>query len=283
MNNEQIMGGYESGPLQTHRNDTWWLEPLLTGLGFLGFVIYTTWAMFQGDYYWFSGGHAGFGGYLSPFYSPLIFIEENAAGSAPLLHAWFGSWPKWMPDLIPVTPAILILAGPLSFRLSCYYYRKFYYRSYFLSPPACAVSGITQKDYKGETTLLIIQNLHRFTLYIAIGFVAVLSYDAFLSFFRDGTIGVGVGSIILLLNPIFLAGYTFGCHAFRHLSGGNQDCFTCPSGKEKMRFKIWQGVSWLNGRHMFWAWISMVWVALTDIYVRLVSRGIWMDFSTWGN
>jgi hypothetical protein len=142
---------------------------------------------------------------------------------------------------------------------------------------------VPQKDYKGETVLLVVQNLHRFTLYIAIGFVAVLSYDAFLSFFRDGKIGVGVGSIILLLNPIFLAGYTFGCHAFRHLSGGRHDCFTCPKGKEKVRFKIWQSVSWLNGKHMFWAWISMVWVALTDIYVRLVSKGIWTDFSTWGN
>jgi hypothetical protein len=239
--------------------------------------------MFQGNYYWWSAGSEGFGGYLSPFYSPLLFIEESVAGSAPLLHAWFGSWPDWMPNLIPVTPAVLILAGPLSFRLTCYYYRKFYYRSYFLSPPACAVSGVAQKDYKGETALFVIHNLHRFTLYVAIGFVVVLSYDAFLSFFRDGKFGVGVGSIILLLNPIFLAGYVFGCHAFRHLSGGRQDCFTCPQGKEKVSFKIWRGVSWLNGRHMLWAWISMIWVALGDIYIRLVAKGYWTDFNTWGN
>jgi hypothetical protein len=61
------------------------------------------------------------------------------------------------------------------------------------------------------------------------------------------------------------------------------ECFTCPQGKEKVSFKIWQGVSWLNGRHMFWAWISMIWVALGDIYVRLVAKGYWTDFSTWGN
>ena len=153
MNNHLKTGGYTAGLFQTHRSDIWWLEPLLTGLGFLSFVIYTTWAMFQGDYYWFSAGSEGFGGYLSPFYSPLLFIEESAAGSAPLLHAWFGPWPNWMPILIPVTPAILILAGPLSFRLTCYYYRKFYYRSYFLSPPACSVAGVPLKDYKGETAL----------------------------------------------------------------------------------------------------------------------------------
>ena len=283
MNNQQSLGGYKEGLFQTNRSDYWWIEPLLTGLGFLGFVIYTTWAMFQGNYYWWSAGNEGFGGYLSPFYSPLLFIEQSIAGAAPIAHAWFGPWPDWMPNLIPITPAILILAGPLSFRMTCYYYRKFYYRAYLLSPPACAVMGISQKKYKGETTLLMIQNIHRYTLYIAIGFVLVLSYDAILAFFRNGKFGIGVGTVILLLNPILLAGYTFGCHAFRHLSGGNQNCFTCPQGKEKIRYKIWQGVTKLNNRHMFWAWISMIWVAFTDIYVRMVSKGHWIDLSTWGN
>ena len=283
MNSQKLLGGYKEGLFQTNRSDYWWIEPLLTGFGFLCFVIYTTWAMFQGNYYWWSGGSEGFGGYLSPFYSPLLFIEQNVAGAAPIAHAWFGSWPDWIPNLIPATPAILILAGPLSFRMTCYYYRKFYYRSYFLSPPSCAVMGITQKNYKGETALLVIQNLHRLTLYIAIGFVLVLSYDAILSFFRNGKLGIGVGSVILFLNPILLAGYTFGCHAFRHLTGGNENCFTCPQGKEKIRYKIWKTVSKLNSRHMFWAWISMIWVAFTDIYVRMVSKGIWIDLNSWGN
>ena len=283
MNNQQSIGGYKEGLFQTNRSDYWWVEPFITGFGFLCFVLYTTWAMFQGNYYWWSSGSEGFGGYLSPFYSPLLFIEQSAAGAAPITHAWFGPWPHWMPNLIPVTPAILILAGPLSFRMTCYYYRKFYYRSYFLSPPACTVGGISHKKYKGETSLLIIQNLHRYTLYIAIGFVLVLSYDAILAFFRNGELGIGVGTVILLLNPIFLAGYTFGCHAFRHLTGGHQDCFTCPQGKEKIRYRIWQGVTKLNSKHMFWAWISMIWVAFTDIYVRMVSKGYWIDLSTWGN
>ena len=266
----------------TQRSDRWWFEPLWTGVGFLCFVIYTTWAMLQGDYYWWSAGVEGFGGYLSPFYSPLIFINPIVNGAAPIDHSWFGSWPEWWPNLIPASPAILILAGPLSFRMTCYYYRKFYYRSYFFSPPACAVMGISQKKYNGETALLVIQNIHRFTLYIAIGFVLVLSYDAMLSFFRNGTFGIGIGTIILLLNPIFLAGYTFGCHAFRHLAGGDQNCFTCLQGKEKIQYKIWKNISKLNNKHMFWAWISMIWVAFTDIYVRMVSKGHWIDLSTWG-
>ena len=267
----------------TQRTDRWWFEPLWTAIGFLCFVIYTTWAMLQGNYYWWSAGVEGFGGYLSPFYSPLIFINPIANGAAPMDHSWFGSWPEWWPNLIPASPAILILAGPLSFRMTCYYYRKFYYRAYFMSPPGCSVKGIRNKKYKGETALLIFQNLHRFTLYIAIGIIFILSYDAILSFFQGGKFGVGVGSIILTINPILLIGYTFGCHAFRHLIGGQKDCFTCPNGKPAFRFRVWKGSSWLNGHHMMWAWISMIWVAFTDIYVRMVSSGYWIDMNTWNN
>ncbi len=267
----------------TQRTDRWWFEPLWTAIGFLCFVIYTTWAMLQGNYYWWSAGVEGFGGYLSPFYSPLIFINPIANGAAPMDHSWFGSWPEWWPNLIPASPAILILAGPLSFRMTCYYYRKFYYRAYFMSPPGCSVKGIRNKKYKGETALLIFQNLHRFTLYIAIGIIFILSYDAILSFFQGGKFGVGVGSIILTINPILLIGYTFGCHAFRHLIGGQKDCFTCPNGKPTFRYRIWKRVSWLNGHHMMWAWISMIWVAFTDIYVRMVSSGYWIDMNTWNN
>ena len=271
------------GFLSNERSDKWWIEPLWTGLGFLCFTIYTTWAMFQANNYWWSNGHGGFGGYLSPFYSPLIFVKEAVSGGAPLDHAWFGSWPSWWPKLIPASPAILILAGPLSFRMTCYYYRKFYYRAYFMSPPGCSVKGIRNKKYKGETALLIFQNLHRFTLYLAIAIIFILSYDAILSFFQNGVFGVGVGTLILTINPILLAGYTFGCHAFRHLTGGNKDCFTCPNGKPTFRYKVWKGVSWLNGRHMMWAWISMIWVAFTDIYIRMVASGQWIDINTWSN
>ena len=271
------------GFLSNERSDRWWIEPLWTGLGFLCFVIYTTWAMFQANNYWWSNGHGGFGGYLSPFYSPLIFVKEAVSGGAPIDHAWFGSWPSWWPKLIPASPAILILAGPLSFRMTCYYYRKFYYRAYFMSPPGCSVKGIKNKNYKGETALLIFQNLHRFTLYLAIAIIFILSYDAILSFFQNGVFGVGVGTLILTINPILLAGYTFGCHAFRHLTGGNKDCFTCPNGKPTFRYKVWKGVSWLNGRHMMWAWISMIWVAFTDIYIRMVASGQWIDINTWNN
>ena len=33
---------------------------------------------------------------------------------------------------------------------------------------------------------------------------------------------------------------------------------------------------------MLWAWVSMIWVALTDLYIMLVSKGIITDYNTWG-
>ena len=32
----------------TSRPDRWWLEPVATALGLLAFVVYSTWAAFQG-------------------------------------------------------------------------------------------------------------------------------------------------------------------------------------------------------------------------------------------
>lgn len=248
----------------------------MTGLGFLAFVVYTTWAMWQADYYWH-------GSYLSPFYSPLLFVKPDLAGAAPVAHAWFGLWPKWWPSFLPPSPAILILLGPLSFRLTCYYYRKFYYRSYFGIPPGCAVTALVQKDYQGETQWLLFQNLHRYTLFIAVFYILVLSYDVLAACFRDGRLGIGVGTIVMLMNVILLSGYTFGCHAWRHLVGGRLKCFSCASGQEHFGHKTWEKVTWLNERHMLWAWMSMIWVGFTDFYIRMVAMGVWKDLNTWGN
>ncbi len=267
-------GGHLVGFATTARTDRWWFAPLLTIVGLGGFAVYATWAAFQGSYY-FSGP------YLSPFYSPLLFVDPAAPGSAPLEHAWLGRWPAWWPSLLPASPAILILIFPLAFRATCYYYRKAYYRSFFAMPPACAVGGIRRGRYRGETGLLLVQNLHRYALYFASLFIFILYDDAFRSFFRDGRLGVGVGSIVLLINPTLLAGYTFGCHSFRHLVGGKLDCFSCD-GSSAFRHGIWSRSSTLNARHMQWAWASLFWVAFSDLYVRLVSMGLLHDFSTWG-
>ena len=80
----------------------------------------------------------------------------------------------------------MILIFPLGFRMSCYYYRKAYYRSFWLSPPACAVAEPHGK-YTGETRLpLILNNVHRWFWYAAVVVACVLSYDVVLTF-RDET------------------------------------------------------------------------------------------------
>ncbi len=270
------------------RTDKWWVEPLLVLLGLGGFIVYSTYAAFQGQYYWWSGGLVeGFGGYLSPFYSPLIYIQETVdgvlvKGAAPIAHALFGPWPEWWPALLPASPAFLILAFPGAFRFTCYYYRGAYYKAFIGTPPACAVSSLPHKPkYSGETFLLIFQNLHRYALYFAIIFLFILSYDAFQAYFQGGKLGIGVGSLVLTLNPIFLGMYTLGCHSFRHLIGGRKDCFSC-CGTGSLQNGVYHKVSWLNSHHKLFAWISLFWVGFSDFYVRMVSMGHITDLNTWG-
>lgn len=225
------------------RRDAWWVEllPVIVVLG--AFSVYATWRAFENNYY-------EWGPYLSPFYSPLLK-------------------PSWW----PFSPAILILGGPLGFRATCYYYRKAYYRAFFLHPPACAVGEGRSHRYHGETAFpLILQNLHRYFLYIALIFLIILWYDAIRAFWFDGRFGVGVGTLVLLLNIILLSLYTFSCHSLRHIVGGKVDCFSCVAFGGP-RHKAWKGLSFLNDRHMLFAWLSLFSVGLADLYVRLVANG----------
>ena len=119
-------------------------------------------------------------------------------------------------------------------------------------------------------------------MYFAVIFFFILSYDAFLAFFNDGKLGFGVGTLVLTINPILLGCYTFGCHSIRHLIGGNLDCYSCNLYQDKVNHSSWKIVTFLNRRHQLFAWLSLVWVGLSDVYVRLVSMGIINDLNTWG-
>lgn len=249
----------------TARTDAWWVRPLVILLVLSSFIVYATWAAFQ-------GAHYSAGPYLSPFYSPVLFGDPA--------HAWFGPQPSWWPLIIPFSPAWLILWAPGGFRLTCYYYRGAYYKSFWADPPACGV-GEPRKTYLGENSFpLILQNTHRFFLYLAIVFVFVLLYDAWKAMWftdpvsNEATFGIGVGTIILTANALLLATYTFSCHSFRHLVGGFIDVL---SGRTVQR-KVYNCVTCLNRRHMYWAWFSLFSVAFADVYVRLVSMGIWTDY-----
>jgi len=250
---------------QTQRRDRWWLQPLLVLLGLSTFIVYSTWAAFQGvHYHW--------GPYLSPFYSPELLGESS--------HSWFGPQPLWWPLWLPWSPAFLILWAPGGFRLTCYYYRGAYYKAFWGDPPSCAV-GELRKGYRGENSFpLIVQNIHRYFFYLALLFICFLAWDAWKAmWFEDPTtgqvsFGVGLGTLILMGNVCLLGGYTLGCHSMRHLIGG---CLNELS-KVPIRQKAYDCASCLNGRHMLWAWMSLFWVGLTDLYIRLCSMGIWFDW-----
>jgi hypothetical protein len=270
-----VIGGHAEGFAKTARTDDWKSGPAITLVVFLTFVVYTTWAALQGNHYYADP-------YLSPFYSPVLFSDPTVAGAVPVGHAWLGAVPSWWPSkLISFSPALLILVFPGSFRFTCYYYRKAYYRAFAGSPPGCAVGPLAGgRPYRGETALLIFQNLHRYALYFALAFIVILGKDAVEGFFKDGKPGIGIGSVILTINVVLIASYTFGCHSFRHLIGGRKDCMS-DCGRPSAALGGWKRASWFNARHMQFAWASLIWVMVTDVYVRLTSIGVIHDLNTW--
>jgi hypothetical protein len=172
---------------------------------------------------------------------------------------------------------MLILWAPGGFRLTCYYYRKAYYRSFFLDPPGCAVSEPKGRSYRGETRVLLFQNLHRYFLYLALVFLVILSADVVYACMWPAEgggyrFGASVATIVLAANVFLLAMYTFSCHSLRHLVGGNVDCFSCVAFGQA-RYRLWRGASALNGNHMLWAWTSLIVVAFADFYVWMVAAG----------
>ncbi len=258
---------------ETTRPDAWWVQPVAVFIGLSIFIVYSTWAAFHPLYrgnpsYWCGVNGAN---YLSPFFSPEIF------GTSP--HSWFGHVPGWWPSWLPAfSPAFLILWAPAGFRLTCYYYRGAYYKAFWADPPNCAV-GEPRKTYLGERSFpLILQNVHRYFLYLGLLFLVNLAYDVWEGlWFTTGGVehfGIGVGTVVLALNVFFLSSYTLGCHSLRHLIGG----FLDEPSKVPVCAKSYVCVSCLNRSHMMWAWTSLFWVGFADLYVRLCAMGIWHDF-----
>lgn len=281
---------------ETSRKDPWWVSPVAVVVGLGIFIVYSTWSGLQGNYFEIREVRETFTGpevapYLSPFYSPLLYDAQSP-------HRWIArSKPSWWPEWLPFSAAILILAGPGLFRLTCYYYRKAYYRAFWGDPPACAV-GEWRRSYWGENHWpLLLQNVHRYTLYVALFFLVVLWIDALEAFWwptdRSGNLlggghqfGMGLGTLIMLANVVLLSGFTFGCNSLRSLAGGRVNrfaCYVCPAGAkepvQKLRpaYYSWRFVTYFNENHMAWAWLSLFSVGFTDLYIRLCAMGIWRD------
>ena len=250
---------------ETMRPDWWWVQPAVVVLILSAFIVYATWAAFQGKHY-------TSGPYLSPFYSPELF------GDSP--HAWFGPRPARWPAWLVFSPALLILPFPGLFRVTCYYYRGAYYKAFWADPPACAV-GEPRTSYRGEASFpLVVQNIHRYFLYVSMLFLLVLASDVYKAlWFTDPvtgrtTFGIGLGTLVLAANVILLGGYTLGCHSLRHLVGGYLDTLSA----HPVRRRAYDCSSCLNRAHMRWAWASLFSVAFADIYIRLCAMGVWTDW-----
>ncbi len=235
---------------RTLRTDRWWFPPAIQAAGLIAWVAYAVARTFQQADYWVEEYH-----YLTPFYSPCVSTGcvEGASHFGQFLPDW------WFLPYAAVSLPFLLL-----FRLTCYYYRKAYYRAFWLSPPACAVAEPHQK-YTGETRFpLLGQNLHRYFFYAAVIISVINTYDAILALrTAEGEFGFGLGNVILFANVILLWMYTASCHSCRSIIGGKLNHFS----QHPVRYKLWGWVSKLNGRHMLLAWITLGTLAITDFYI----------------
>jgi len=232
---------------ETQRRDAWWLELLPVIILFGGFGIYATLRAIEGKFY-------EWGPYLSPFYSPLLSF----------------SWWRF-------SPAILILGAPLGSAPLATTTQSLLSR--FLSRSARLYCGRTgfRKNYRGETSFpFILQNVHRYFLYLAILFLCFLWYDVFKAFNFGGKFGVGLGTVIMLVNVCLLTLYTFSCHSLRHIVGGKLDCFSCSTFGPP-RHSAWSFLTVLNERHMVWAWSSLISVGLHRFLHRMLKVGVFKD------
>jgi hypothetical protein len=248
-------------PERTLRRDPRWRAPAITATLLTIWVAYATVHVFIGHWYWVPKYH-----YLTPFYSPCI-SGECAPGSSSL--------GQWFPALPPIIPyALVSLPFVLGFRLTCYYYRRAYYRAFWRAPAACAVRE-PHARYTGETRFpLIMQNLHRIFFYMVILISILNTYDVVQAFRGpNGSFGFGLGTLIMLVNVVLLWAYTLSCHSCRHITGGRLKNFS----KHPVRYWIWTQVSKLNARHMQLAWTTLGTLMLTDLYIWLVASGAISD------
>jgi hypothetical protein len=237
-----------------NRRDFWWGIPAFQFVGLVSFIIYAFWAiMIDTDDFKVEKTH-----YVSPFFSPEVEVS---------------GWPDQL------SPALILIWAPVGFRTTCYYARKVYFRAFLADPPGCAIGEFRKLDgkYKGESSWpWILNNLHRYFFYAAFILAAIKWYDFVLAMrFETETgateWGLGIGTVLLGGEALFLTLYVLSCHSFKHLLGGGIDCHNC-SRAGKARYAGWKRIKNLNENHHIYFWISLVLIVVADVYIRLIAK-----------
>ncbi len=168
---------------------------------------------------------------------------------------------------------------PAGFRFTCYYYRGAYYKAFWLDP----VASPSASRARATSASAICRSFCKTSIAISsTSHWSSSSFSVATRLIRSGSrtrterpiSAVAIGSLVLIVNVVLLAGYTLGCHSLRHLVGG----FLDSKSKASACASCYNAVTCLNQKHMLWAWLSLFWVGFTDVYIRLCAMGVWTDF-----
>ena len=247
--------------------------PAATAIGLVFFFGYLTFRAFNATYVWYDP-------YISPTVAPPLFTPASGyPGAVPVDHAWFGAFPAWWPSFLPQSPAFFLPGLAIAFRFTCYYYRGAYYKAFVHDAAVLLRARASRAATAAKRRCWCFRTCTATRCTAPCCCSSASGGKPSPRFFATAEFGIGVGTVVMLINAALLSGYTFGCHSWRHLIGGRLDCFTCdgaPSAATAL-----ERSSWLNERHMAFAWFSLVWVAFTDLYIYLVSTGTIRDLNTW--
>ena len=124
-----MLGGVRGGPDVPHlRRDRWWRTPAATVAFLTVFVVYSTWAVFQNAQLLRGRRRAP-----RPHLALVLAVHHRQLRA----RRRRGFVLNWWRDLARHPGRSVV---PVGFRLTCYYYRKAYYRGFWQSPPACGVA-----------------------------------------------------------------------------------------------------------------------------------------------
>ena len=271
------LDGRATGLGTTARTDRWWATPLLQGLAFAVILGYATWAAFQNQYYYQAP-------YLSPLYSPVLFTDPTQPARRRSDHAWFGVKPAWWPAFLPFSPAFLILVFPGSFRLTCYYYRKAYYRSYFCGRPPARWAPRCPADYNGETGpahlpepaplhAVLRARLHRRSS------TTTRSWRSSGRPVRHRRRHAWCCSI----NAIAARRLHVRLPLLPPPDRRPDRLLLVRRARRAPRYGVWKKSTWFNARHMLFAWISLFWVGFDRPLRAPGLDGRHPDLNTWGS